>query len=79
VPDLPGLTRSLEDELTLLAKMAENATSRHGTTTAGGRHRPAPAERDTDGTRTAPRLAGDARPVAPHRPAGSSSTPHPTA
>jgi len=79
VPDLPGLTRALEDELTLLAKMAENATSRHGTTAAGGRHRPAPAERDTDGTRTAPRLAGDARPVAPHRPAGSSSTPHPTA
>ena len=78
VPDLPGLTSSVEDELTLLAKMAENATSRHGTTAGGGRHRPAPADMDTEGTRAAPRPVGGARPVAPHRPAGS-VTPHPRA
>ena len=45
VPDLPGLTRALEDELTLLAKMAENTAPRHGTRTptGSGRHRPAPS------------------------------------
>jgi hypothetical protein len=69
VPDLPGLGRSLEDELTLLAKMAENAASRHGAPGAGGRHRPAATEPD-DAPAT-PRRATGARPVAPHRAAGS--------
>ena len=60
VPDLPGLSRCLEDELTLLAKMAENATSRHGTTARPGRHRPAPGDAGESGERRIPR-PGDVR------------------
>jgi diacylglycerol O-acyltransferase / wax synthase len=81
VPDLPGLARSLEDELTLLAKVAENTTSRHGVAGAGGRHRLVAPENDVQ--RATPRAATTgARPTAPRRPATSTSngsTPNRTA
>jgi len=78
VPDLPGLSRSIEDELTLLAKMTEHATSRHRTTGAGGRHRPAPADPGDEATGVMPRTVTDARPATPHRATGA-GTPHPPA
>jgi WS/DGAT/MGAT family acyltransferase len=75
VPDLPGLTRTLEDELSLLAKMAENATSRHGTSAGSGRHRPAPPVTDEPRATPTPRSPDD-RPVALAHRAGT-PTPDP--
>jgi WS/DGAT/MGAT family acyltransferase len=71
VSDLPGLRRSLEDELTLLAKMAENATPRHRPAAPAGRDEElaTPARSDLPATQAGAGAAAPPRPAPPSTPA----------
>lgn len=57
VPDLPGLARAMEDELTLLSKMAAGAGSPRSTPTT--RHRRQPAAHHGAGAQAAPSTEPD--------------------